>query len=152
MPPRQHYELGKIPEHDDYSYDDDSVSGSSNFNQKHKTSNIEDDESDDDMRSDKSSDENVQSDESDQENEINEMDNTCLKEPDNKNTKDAVNDPIREIFKYVFVNDSWTCDSSIEKLYYSASIYPNVCYLCGSLDVNQPVPQDTRRTPRSNEK
>ncbi|CAG8523962.1 15813_t:CDS:2, partial [Cetraspora pellucida] len=99
MPPRQHYESGEIPEHDDYSYDDDSVSGPSNFNQEHNTSNIEGDESDDDMRSDKSGDENVQSDESDQENEINEIDNTCPKEPDNKNTKDAVNDPIREIFK-----------------------------------------------------
>ncbi|CAG8810770.1 8455_t:CDS:2, partial [Racocetra fulgida] len=76
MPPRQHYESGEIPEHDDYSYDDDSVSGPSNFNQEHNTSNIEGNESDDDMRSDKSGDENIQSDESDQENEINEMDNT----------------------------------------------------------------------------
>ncbi|CAG8791716.1 9316_t:CDS:2 [Cetraspora pellucida] len=119
MPPRQHYESGEIPEHDDYSYDNDSVSGPSNFNQEHNTSNIEGDESNDDMQSDKSGDENVQSDESDQENEINEMDNTCPKEPNNKNTKDAVNDPIREIF---------------------------------NLDVNQPVPQDIRHTPHSNEK
>ncbi|CAG8810759.1 10997_t:CDS:2, partial [Racocetra fulgida] len=58
MPPRQHYESDEIPEHDDYSYDDDSVSGPSNFNQEHNTSNIEGDESDDDMRSDKSGDEN----------------------------------------------------------------------------------------------
>ncbi|CAG8487126.1 8338_t:CDS:2, partial [Racocetra persica] len=68
----QHYESGKIPEYDNYSYDDDSVSGPSNFNQEHNISNIKGDEK----------------------NEINKMDNTCSKEPDNKNTKDAVNNPI----------------------------------------------------------
>ncbi|CAG8760024.1 6397_t:CDS:2, partial [Rhizophagus irregularis] len=37
----------------------------------------------------------------------------------------------------VFVNDSWSCSSPIEKPYYSAGIYPDVCIECGSLDVNR---------------
>ncbi len=42
---------------------------------------------------------------------------------------------IRELFLRVFVNDSWSCVSQIEKPYYSAGIYPDVCIECGNLDV-----------------
>ncbi|CAG8827310.1 46150_t:CDS:1, partial [Gigaspora margarita] len=34
----------------------------------------------------------------------------------------------------VFVNDSWTCASPIERPYYSAGIYPDICYNCGSAE------------------
>ncbi|CAB4438911.1 unnamed protein product [Rhizophagus irregularis] len=54
------------------------------------------------------------------------------KEPDN-----ATEDSIYELFSRVFVNDSWSCSSPIEKPYYSAGIYPDVCIECGSLDVNR---------------
>ena len=37
----------------------------------------------------------------------------------------------------MFVNDSWTCESQVEKPYYSAGIYPDVCIECGSLDINE---------------
>lgn len=46
-------------------------------------------------------------------------------------------DSIREIFSRVFVNDSWSCASQVEKPYYSAGIYPDVCIKCGSLDVTR---------------
>jgi hypothetical protein len=42
---------------------------------------------------------------------------------------------IHELFSRVFVNDSWSCASQIEKPYYSAEIYPDVCIECGTLDV-----------------
>ncbi|CAG8775677.1 21242_t:CDS:2 [Gigaspora margarita] len=122
IPPRQHYELDKIPEHEYNNYNNDLVSGPSNSNQELYIYNINN-ESDDNMRSDESS-ESVQSDESDQknENEINEIDNTCP----NNSEKDIE-------------------DVIIEKPYYSASIYPKVCYLCSNLDVNQPMLLDTTR-------
>lgn len=43
---------------------------------------------------------------------------------------------IHELFTRVFVNDSWTCTSPVEKPYYSAGIYPDICIECGNLDVN----------------
>ncbi|CAG8503697.1 13281_t:CDS:2 [Dentiscutata heterogama] len=64
----------------------------------------------------------LESDESDQENEINEIDNSS-NEPEEESTKDEI-----------------------------TSIYPEVCYLCGSLDVNQPTLLDTTCPPRSKEK
>ncbi|RIB19212.1 hypothetical protein C2G38_2036228 [Gigaspora rosea] len=81
------------------------------------------------------SDQSDHSDQSDQDNyEINEANDFYSKEHE-QNKEDEINDPIQEIFNRVFINDSWTCDSLIEKLYYSAKIYPAVCYLCGSLEV-----------------
>ncbi|CAG8854240.1 37007_t:CDS:1, partial [Gigaspora margarita] len=46
--------------------------------------------------------------------------------------EDTTSDPIQELFNRVFVNDLLTCSTPIEKPYYSAKIYPNICYLCGS--------------------
>jgi len=56
-------------------------------------------------------------------------------EPENRFTKD---DPIYKLFQHVFVNDSWSCASPIEKPYYSAGIFPAVCFLCGNRDVTNP--------------
>ncbi|CAG8457754.1 24796_t:CDS:2 [Gigaspora rosea] len=137
----------EIPEHE-YNYENDSVLGPSSSNQEQNIYNIND-ESDDNLQSDESS-ESVRSDESDQENEneINKIDDTCSNNPE-EDTEDVISDPVQKIFKNVFVNDSWTCNSPVEKPYYSASIYPEVCYLCGSLDVNQPTPLNTTRPLRS---
>ncbi|CAG8784302.1 17660_t:CDS:1, partial [Rhizophagus irregularis] len=45
---------------------------------------------------------------------------------DDENKSDNnMKDSIRELFLRVFVNDSWSCTSQIEKLYYSAGIYPD---------------------------
>jgi len=44
---------------------------------------------------------------------------------------------IREIFSRVFVNDSWSCSSQVEKPYYSAGIYPDICFECGSPEVTK---------------
>ncbi|GES78233.1 hypothetical protein GLOIN_2v1880501 [Rhizophagus clarus] len=46
-------------------------------------------------------------------------------------------DSICDLFSKVFVNDSWTCVSQVEKLYYSAGIYPELCIECESLNVNE---------------
>ncbi|CAG8812573.1 322_t:CDS:2, partial [Dentiscutata erythropus] len=82
----QHYDSDEVPEHDDYNYDDDSVADPNNSNQEPIINNIDDDKSDDNMRSDESS----ESDKSDQENEINEMDNSS-NEPEEESTKDEIN-------------------------------------------------------------
>ncbi|CAG8843524.1 25695_t:CDS:2, partial [Gigaspora margarita] len=127
-PSRQHYESDEIPEHE-YNYENDSVPGSSNSNQELNIYNI-DDKSDDNMRSDESS-KSVRND-------------TCPNNPE-EDTEDVISDPIQKIFKNVFVNDSWTCNSPVEKPYYLASIYSEVCYLCGSLNINQSTLLDTTR-------
>jgi hypothetical protein len=44
---------------------------------------------------------------------------------------------IREIFSRVFVNDLWSCFSQVEKPYYSAGIYPDICFKCGSPEVTK---------------
>ena len=46
-------------------------------------------------------------------------------------------DSIREIFLRVFVNDSWSCASQVEKPYYSAGIFPDVCFECRSPNVTK---------------
>ncbi|CAG8610233.1 1741_t:CDS:1 [Racocetra persica] len=56
-------------------------------------------------------------------------------EPENRFTKD---NPIYKLFQRVFVNDSWSCASPIEKPYYLAGIFPPVCFLCGNRDVTNP--------------
>ncbi|CAG8802181.1 7899_t:CDS:1, partial [Racocetra persica] len=58
--------------------------------------------------------------------------NTKFRDPENASTKDATNDPIHKLFNRVFVNDSLTCISPIEKLYYLAKIYPDICHLYAS--------------------
>ena len=59
-------------------------------------------------------------------------------EPDNNDKEsEKEEDPIHEIFSRVFVNDSWSCASQVEKPYYSTGIYPDVCIECGSLDVTR---------------
>src|SRR3954453_10939164 len=50
---------------------------------------------------------------------------------------DNMEDSICELFSRVFVNNSWSCASQIEKPYYSAGIYPDVCIECGNLEVNR---------------
>ncbi|CAG8760376.1 1589_t:CDS:1, partial [Racocetra persica] len=58
--------------------------------------------------------------------------NTKFRDPEDASTKDATNNPIQELFNHVFVNNSLTCISPIEKPYYSAKIYLDICHLCGS--------------------
>jgi len=55
-------------------------------------------------------------------------------EPENEEPEKE-EDSICEIFSRVFVNDSWSCASQVEKPYYSAGIYPDVCFECGSPEV-----------------
>ncbi len=82
--------------------------------------------------------------EDNEENERNEPeDSDNEEEPDNEEEEsgekvpEKEEDSIREIFSRVFVNDSWSCASQVEKPYYSASIFPDVCLECGSLDVTR---------------
>lgn len=67
----------------------------------------------------------------DSENEKEDSDNNEEEEHEEKE------DSIREIFSRVFVNDSWTCASQVEKPYFSAGIYPDVCIECGNLNVSR---------------
>ncbi|GET04088.1 uncharacterized protein LOC105326236 [Rhizophagus clarus] len=55
------------------------------------------------------------------------------KEPAEEPEKEE--DSIREIFSRVFVNDSWSCASQVEKPYYSAGIFPDICFECRSPEV-----------------
>ncbi|RIB27593.1 hypothetical protein C2G38_2240023 [Gigaspora rosea] len=55
--------------------------------------------------------------------------------PEVDSIKDTTTNPIKELFNHIFVNDSLTCFTPIKKLYYSAKIYPNICYLCGSFKI-----------------
>ncbi|CAG8582096.1 11234_t:CDS:2, partial [Scutellospora calospora] len=63
--------------------------------------------------------------------EIAEESDENIEEPDT-----VAKDSIYELFLKVFVNNSLTCTTEIEKLYYSARIYPDVCIHCGYLDVS----------------
>ncbi|CAG8653524.1 11113_t:CDS:2 [Gigaspora margarita] len=38
-------------------------------------------------------------------------------------------DSIYKLFQYIFVNNSWSCALPIEKPYYSAEIFPVICFL-----------------------
>jgi len=65
-------------------------------------------------------------------------DNESGKSSDNTNEEiDDVKTSINELFSRVFVNDSWLCSSQVEKPYYSARIYPDVCIECGSLNITR---------------
>ncbi|CAG8719798.1 8149_t:CDS:1, partial [Cetraspora pellucida] len=63
------------------------------------------------------------------------------KKKNNKNPESeekSTDDPLYELFQRVFVNDFWCCTSLIEKLYYSAGIFPDMCYLCSNRNVTKP--------------
>src|SRR5277367_3439925 len=54
------------------------------------------------------------------------------KENNNENMEGTSrNDPIAELFKVVQVNKKHTCDSAIEKPYFVAGIFPQICSVCG---------------------
>ncbi|CAG8789107.1 28598_t:CDS:2, partial [Gigaspora margarita] len=57
--------------------------------------------------------------------------------PNVRSDETSTGDPIYELFQQVFVNDSWNCASPIKKPYYSARIFPLVCFLCGSKNVTK---------------
>ncbi|CAG8449114.1 2639_t:CDS:2 [Scutellospora calospora] len=63
--------------------------------------------------------------------EIAEESDENIEEPDT-----VAKNSIYELFLKVFVNDSLTCTTEIEKPYYSARIYPDVCIHCGCLDIS----------------
>ncbi|PKC15507.1 hypothetical protein RhiirA5_408130 [Rhizophagus irregularis] len=56
-------------------------------------------------------------------------------EGDNENERDEPEDSDNEDEESVFVNDSWSCASQVEKPYYSAGIFLDVYFECGSLEV-----------------
>ncbi|GES77342.1 hypothetical protein GLOIN_2v1880501 [Rhizophagus clarus] len=66
---------------------------------------------------------------SDNENESGNEEKEPAKEPEKEK------DFIREIFSRVFVNNSWSCALQIEKPYYSAGIFLDVCFECRSPEV-----------------
>ncbi|CAG8654977.1 11364_t:CDS:1, partial [Scutellospora calospora] len=81
-----------------------------------------------------------------QDEDIDHSDTECEDLPNNTSN---YSDPIQELFTRVFVNDSLTCASPMEKLYYSAKIYPLVCYLCSSSSVsNNPKEKMASKTIR----
>ena len=101
--------------------------------------------SDDDMNNeishDKEADDQEIMDEEDDSNENEhepeDLDNEEEESDNNDKESEKEEDSVREIFSRVFVNDSWSCASQIEKPYYSTGIYPDVCIECGSLDVTR---------------
>ncbi|CAG8698431.1 26620_t:CDS:2 [Dentiscutata erythropus] len=62
-------------------------------------------------------------------------DDTEFKDPEDDSTKDATTNLIQELFNRGFVNNSLTCALPIEKPYYSAKIYPKICYLCDNFKI-----------------
>lgn len=85
--------------------------------------------------------ENERDEPEDSNNEDEDSGNNEEEEPEEEETEEEETeeeeDFIREIFLRVFVNDSWSCASQIERPYYSAGIYPDVCFECGSLEVTK---------------
>ncbi|CAG8814823.1 29084_t:CDS:1, partial [Racocetra persica] len=53
---------------------------------------------------------------------------------------DADKPTIKQLFEKVFVNDRLTCNSPMEKAYYSAQIFLLLCYKCGDTDIVIPIP------------
>ncbi|CAG8832438.1 32325_t:CDS:2, partial [Racocetra persica] len=70
----------------------------------------------------------------DENDENNEDDSDRDIDDSNNNTEDSIS----ELFSRVFVNDSLFCASKIEKPYYSAKIYSNICINCRCLEVSKP--------------
>ena len=54
-------------------------------------------------------------------------------------TSNNAKDAIHKLFLRVFVNDSQSCTSQVEKPYYSAGIYPDIYIECESLNVSKLV-------------
>jgi hypothetical protein len=102
-----------------------------------------DDDVENEISHDKEADDQEIMDEEDKSNEPEDSDNEDEKSDNNEEEEsekeeeesEKEEDSIREIFSRVFVNDSWSCASQIEKPYYSAGIYPDVCIECGNLNV-----------------
>ncbi|CAG8846194.1 28703_t:CDS:2, partial [Racocetra persica] len=68
----------------------------------------------------------------------NELDKIAEESNENIEEPDTVaKDSIYKLFLKVFVSDSLICTTEIEKPYYSARIYPDVCVHCGCLDVSK---------------
>ncbi|CAG8848997.1 16334_t:CDS:1, partial [Racocetra persica] len=44
------------------------------------------------------------------------------------------------LFEKVFINDGLTCNSLMEKAYYSAQIFSLLCFNCGDTDIVTPIP------------
>ncbi|CAG8723123.1 27745_t:CDS:2, partial [Racocetra persica] len=53
---------------------------------------------------------------------------------------DADKTTIKELFEKVFINDGLTCNSPMEKAYYSAQIFSLLCFKCGDADIVTPIP------------
>ncbi|CAG8495646.1 3377_t:CDS:2, partial [Cetraspora pellucida] len=47
---------------------------------------------------------------------------------------------IKQLFEKVFINDGLTCNSPMEKAYYSAQIFSLVCFECGNTNISTPIP------------
>jgi len=63
-----------------------------------------------------------------------EFDNIMEEKSDNN-----IKDLIHELFLRVFINNSWSYASQVEKPYYSARIYPNICIECKNLNIIKPA-------------
>ena len=84
--------------------------------------------------------ENIEEEENSGDNERNEseeLDNENEESDIDMEESDNAKDSIHELFLRVFVNDSWSYASQVERPYYSAGIYPDICITCESLDVNR---------------
>ncbi|CAG8485646.1 7962_t:CDS:2, partial [Dentiscutata erythropus] len=53
---------------------------------------------------------------------------------------DADKTTIKQLFEKVFINDGLTCNSPMEKAYYSAQIFSLLCFNCGDTDIVTPIP------------
>ncbi|CAG8638896.1 6623_t:CDS:2, partial [Racocetra fulgida] len=53
---------------------------------------------------------------------------------------DADKTMIKQLFEKLFINDGLTCNSPMEKAYYSAQIFSLLCFNCGDTDIVTPIP------------
>ncbi|GBC00752.1 hypothetical protein RclHR1_39600001 [Rhizophagus clarus] len=53
---------------------------------------------------------------------------------DNEKENNNRSDPVAELFKIVQINKKYTCTSAIEKSYFVAKIFPQICNICGILE------------------
>ncbi|CAB4425838.1 unnamed protein product [Rhizophagus irregularis] len=104
----------------------------------------DDDTENDDEEADNQEIMDVEDNEGNEENERNEPEDSDNeeefdndKEESEEEEPEKEEDTIREIFSRVFVNDSWSCASQVEKPYYLAGIFPDVCFECGSLNITK---------------
>ena len=65
--------------------------------------------------------------------------NDVINTPNNQEFQ-VEEDPIKQLFDHVFINKSLTCTSPMETPYFSACLYPLVCFHCGSQEYIKPVP------------